>query len=268
MSIIRIIFIILFFANAGFAEDNKIHEEWVLEDIEFINQLKSEFKKDPLAILPLLKPDSNLRSNLGYGYQLVEGSIGKGYVSISYEIVYKNDKPISYKLTQHMPRLDELKSRYFKLYTGMFSITNHKVTPLYYNQEEMERPLGECNTQMSVTPEIEEYMTPYSGIRYGVRGGFANSLLQNRAAYLSIKRSLNKEFYKYLLCSKNPATRLTAVEYFYSNKLFNEDLSPEIISKIEEIFSETPTITTLRGCIVTRTDSRELVKEFSKYEVQ
>lgn len=268
MSIIRIIFIILFFTNAAFAEDNKIQEEWVLADIEFINQLKSEFKKDPLAILPLLKPGNNLRSNLGYGYQLVEGSIGKGYVSTSYEIVYKNDKPISYKLTQHMPRKDELKSRYIELYAGIFSITNYYVTPLYYNQEEMESPLDGCNTQMNVTPEIKEYMTPYSGIRYGYRGGYANSLLQNRAVYLSMKNSLNKEIYKYLLCSKNPATRLTAVEYFYSDNRFNEDLSPEIISKIEQIFSETPTITTLRGCIVTRTDSRELVKEFSKHEVQ
>jgi hypothetical protein len=83
-----------------------------------------------------------------------------------------------------------------------------------------------------------------------------------------MKHTLDENSYKYLLCSKNPATRLTAVEYFYSNKLFHEDPSPKIISKIEEIFSETPTITTLMGCEVTQADSRELVKEFSKYEPQ
>jgi hypothetical protein len=267
MSMIRIIIALMLFANPAFAEEDKIVEEWVLADIEFISQLKSEYKKSPLALLPLLKPGNNSRSDLGYGYEYVKGSIGKGYVTTSYIIVYKNGEPVSYKLTQFMPRIDELKPRYAELYEGMFSVTHHSVTPLYYNREEMERPLDGCsNTQTAVTPEIKEYMTPYSGIRYGYRGGYSNSLLQNRDAYLSMKHTLDENSYKYLLCSKNPATRLTAAEYFYSNNRTNEGLSPQIISKIEEIFSETPTITTLMGCEVTRADSRELVKRFSKHE--
>jgi hypothetical protein len=111
-------------------------------------------------------------------------------------------------------------------------------------------------------------MTPYSGTSYGERGGYANELLQNRAAYLAIKNLLNNDIYKYLLCSKNPASRLTAAEYFYSAEASGAERSPEIIAKINEIFAETPTITTLMGCMVTPADSRALVKELSMHKAQ
>jgi len=258
---------ILLASNTVFAGEDAIHEEWVSEDIKFIKQLKTAYKKGPLSILSLLRPDKSRSSDLGYGYLLVGGSMGKGYVSTHYQIIYKDDKPISYKLMQDMPREEELQARYIELYKGMFAVVNHQVEPLYYNLEEMKKPLDGCDMQMSVTPEIEEYMTPYSGVMYGDRGGYANSLLRNRALYLSIKDSLNKEGHKYLLCSKNPASRLTGVEYFYSNNLI-EELSPKTISRIEEVFSETPTITTMMGCMVTQTDSKAVVKELSERETE
>ena len=62
--------------------------------------------------------------------------------------------------------------------------------------------------------------------------------------------------------SINPASRLTAVEYYYKNKdkFLN---SIEINNWIDTIFTETPTIETLSGCVVRINNSRFLVEKYT-----
>ncbi len=256
----------LFWANTACAGMCAEHEDWIRKDEQFISQVKTAYQQGPLAILPLLHPNFAKRINLGYGYSLVDGGIGGGCVSIGAQIIYKDDKPVAYKLIPQLPLgEDALKPRYMAFYAGLFPFANGGVMPVYYNNEGAEKPLEGCTVQMNATPEIRAYMTPYSGTTYGTTGGIANFPLQNRAAYGSIERQLDRQAHAYLLCSKNPATRLTAVEYFYSERASREGpINPEIQARIESIFAETPQITTMSGCFVHAGNSRDLVMEYAR----
>ncbi|MEH6512954.1 MAG: hypothetical protein V7734_07620 [Maribacter arcticus] len=66
-----------------------------------------------------------------------------------------------------------------------------------------------------------------------------------------------------LMYSKNPATRLMAIEYFTKNK--SEFKHTEVMNNwIDKVFAELPTIETLEGCFVMQRDSKALVTEYVK----
>jgi hypothetical protein len=88
-------------------------------------------------------------------------------------------------------------------------------------------------------------MTPSSGTMYGYAGG--GVIMQNRKAFLQIKDSLTADQVVLLMYSINPASRLTAIEYY----LQHEDLfsSRQVIDNwVGVVFKATPTIETMSGC--------------------
>lgn len=256
------VLILMLTCCASFAKaEEAIHEDWVAKDRAFINKLKERYANSPLSVLSLLQAEKHRKTTLGYGYEYVEGSMGKGYVSTFFEVIYKNGVAVSFKLKAYFPDDSRLKDQYMKLYEGLYQIIDGEVKPLIFNESAMSQPLETCETSYSVTPEIAHFMTPYSGIQYGSRGGEAYTLLTNRAEYIALKPSLNDDAYRYLLCSKNPSTRLTAIEHFYAQKLDKNDAT--LKKQIAEIFKQTPTITTLVGCLELQVNSKKLVRELS-----
>lgn len=254
--------ILMLISFAGFAKtEEPIHQDWVAKDRVFLSKLKERYANSPHTVLSLLQAEKHRKTKLGYGYEYVKGSMGMGYVSTFFEVIYKNGVAVSFKLKAYLPDDARLKDQYMKLYEGLYQIVDGEVIPLIFNASEMSLPLESCEVSFSVTPEIAHYMTPYSGIQYGSRGGYSNSLLTNRAEYIALKPSLNDDAYPYLLCSKNPSTRLTAIEHIYAQKLDKNDAT--LKKKIAELFKQTPVITTLEGCFELQVNSKKLVRELS-----
>ena len=105
-------------------------------------------------------------------------------------------------------------------------------------------------------------MTPFSGIMYGNEGGWG-STLENRANYLAIKGKITAEICRLLLYSKNPATRLTAIEYYYQHVDQFLKYRAEFKNRIEAIFTELPEVETMAADVVVTENAKKLVQQFS-----
>lgn len=262
-----ILFILIFSLSFSIRSED-IHEDWVQKDVVFINQVKEAYKKGPEALSKIYISHAEI-TDLGFGYTLYSGCMGKGYVSTCYEFVkqainpYQNnisEKVVAYRLQQRMPKHEKLTERYIELYKGLFEVVDNRVLPKLYNYQYMVEPLAGNITDIETSKDFDYLMTPFSGTTYGYSGGYANSLLENRRIYEKLNVAMTEAHYERLLYSKNPATRLMAVEYFYSKN----DVPGRIINRIEVVFDEVPNIDTLSGCLGSKESSRELVDLYVK----
>lgn len=241
--------IILLICTFKICKAEEIQEDWIKLDSIFINQLKGSFIVNPLLLEKYLDPLENSRVNLGFGYSLIEHSMGKGYVSIFYTFIYKDKKLISYVLRPQMPKNSKLTNRYLSFYEGLFGIENYSAQNLYYGYKDVSKPLGEIEKEINVSSQVAYFMTPYSGVIYGDYGGIADEILENRNAFNIVKSSITENLMIYLLKSINPATRLCATEIFYSKK--ESFKQKKLLKKLIEInFKELPKITTMSGCMI------------------
>lgn len=265
------VLLLLFFTailNAN-AQEERIEEEWVSADSVFISSYMKALKMHPLNVEAYLGPDKKRKDNLGFGYSSIEGSMGRGYVTVFYQLIYFKDKLVSYKLSPQMPDDTRLTKRYKNFYASLYRFdAKDKAHPLYYNFREMAKPLTGYHLAPS-SRALAYLMTPFSGIMFGYRGGESSSIIENRAAYNNVKERLRSEDYLMLLYSKNPATRLTAAEYYYQNPRRLAKYKREIESRIKSIYIELPEAKTISGCIISTENSKTLVnfyvKEGKKY---
>jgi hypothetical protein len=242
----------------------KIEKGWVKEDSIFITKVINAYKHNPLGVLPLLSFKGNKHSKLGFDYYLVSGGNGKGYVSIWYDFVFYKDKLISFRLTPQMPDDKRLINRYEKIYASLFTIDDkHQVQTIFYGYDEMTKPIGDLVLTSINDKRLQFLMTPYSGVVYGDRGGYSNSVLQNRANYNAIKDQITPAIDEMLLNSKNPATRLLAIEYYYQHPELFVAYKNALDKRIKEIFNEMPTVDTMSGCIGFTDDAEQLVRRFA-----
>ncbi len=241
-----------------------INEDWVKEDSLFLSDLKDILKKDERNVIDIFKINKKDRkTNLGFGYEQIEASMGKGYISIFYNVLLKEGQIISYELSPQIPRNKSLTERYLNLYSGIFKIADNRIYNRYYNIEEMENPLKNIKSDFSLNENLRFLMTPFSGTRYGYYGGEAGSIFTNRAIFSQESKNMSTEICRTLMYSKNPSTRLMAFEHYIKNK--SEFENSELIDNwIDKVYSELPTIVTLEGCIVTSRNSKELVTKYVK----
>ena len=252
------IIIITLFCIIGLCKSEEINEDWIKSDSIFISHLKIAYQKNPLSIEKQLEPWEMQRANLGFGYSSIEHSMGKGYVSIFYTLVYKDKKLISYRLEPKMPRNSQLIKRYLSFYEGMFEIKDSKAQVLYFGYKNVSLPLEISKPAIDVSKEIKYFMTPYSGIIYGDYGGIANSILENREAFNLVKDSINENILIYLLKSINPATRMCAAEEYYQNKESYQH--KDIIEKLIEInLKELPKIKTMSSCLKYEDNAKDIL---------
>ncbi len=246
------------------SEENSINENWVKEDSLFLSELKDILKKDEKDILNIFKIDEkDRRTKLGFGYEQIESSMGKGYVSIFYNLILKDRQVTSYEFIPQLPKNKYLTERYLEFYSGIFKIENNTIHNRYFNIEEMENPMKKLDTNIALNENLRFLMTPFSGTRYGFSGGFAGSIFTNRTIFLEESKSITPEVCLILMNSKNPGTRLMAIEYFMKNK--SDFKNPDLINNwIDKVFTELPTIETLEGCLAMQRDSKELVLEYVK----
>ena len=246
------------------SKENSINEHWVKEDSLFLSELKYILKKDEKDILKIFKIDEkDRRTKLGFGYEQIESSIGKGYVSIFYNLILKDGQLASYEFIPQLPKNKYLTERYLNFYSGIFKIEKNTIHNRYFNIVEMENPMKNLDTNIALNENLRFLMTPFSGTRYRFSGGFAGSIFTNRTIFLEESKSITPEVCLILMNSKNPATRLMAIEYFMKNK--SDFKSPDLINNwIDKVFTELPTIETSEGCFAMQRDSKELVLEYVK----
>ncbi|WP_411766963.1 hypothetical protein [Winogradskyella sp. A3E31] len=241
---------------------NPINESWIQKDSLFLSELTNILKNDDSDVTDILKIDENDRKiALGFGYEQIEASMGKGYAGIYYNLILKEGEVISYEFTPNFPSNKDLTERYLKMYSGIFEINENILHKRYFNIEGMESPLKNINSDISLNENLRFLMTPFSGTRYGFSGGYSGSTFTNRAIFLEEYKSITSEVCLILMNSKNPGTRLMAIEYYMKNKsaFKNQDL---IKNWIDKVYAELPTIETLEGCFVMHRDSKELVSEY------
>lgn len=239
---------------------------WVAKDKRIITEIVSNYNQP--EELEKLFPKEYARygsAYLGFGYKLLRKSLPGGYISVRAEFLYKKDSLIGYIIRPEMPTKKKLKKKYLKWYEGKFEVLNDlKLKPFYHNRSSFENPLEAFEGEKSLNSQIRFYMSPQSGLSYGGRGGFSMNLLQNRKNFIDIEGILEKETVLELMYSKNPATRLTAIEYYYKHPEMFINEQDEIDDWIQEVFRQVPVIDTLRGCFGRQEPSRNLVQEYSK----
>jgi hypothetical protein len=265
-------------------QSEPIHDEWVKKDSIFIDSLSKAYKTNPLNMenfrLKVIKQGESVfkaeeSEKLGFEYNFISGYYNSGfryggycYSEIFYKLVYYQKKLVGFRLEPKMPKDQRLTARYLKIFAKLFAVNNNLTPdPLNYNYDELCKPLPDHEGSFPVlNDEIKFFMTPFVGIEYVMYGGDPMHLLSIRRYFEKIKEHFNPEICELLMYSKNAATRLFAIEYYYKNqKLFIKNRE-RIESRINVIFKELPEIRTEYSDVYGYGNAKELVKKFSKVE--
>lgn len=245
-------------------QSGRIEPGWIKQDSIFIDNLAKAYKRNPTNIEGLLSSNKNKPDNLGFGYYSISSGTGRGYVSIFYQFIYYKNRLVSYRLDPQMPDDSRLTNRYFKFYNKLFKVNKYRLPEsLYYDYEGMTKPLNNFKTAVQ-NSDVLFFMTPYSGTIYGDYGGIGSTILDNRVNYLRIKRIITPEICELLLYSKNPATRLSAIEYYYQNPSKFFKYKDKLKNRVKVIFNELPVVTTMSADLEVTESAKVLVNKFVK----
>jgi hypothetical protein len=233
---------------------------WTAIDKRLITTITKLDKSKPAEIEQYFKQQriqavSIEKENLGFGWTMWTPAIGGGYISIAATFFYYHDSLVSYSLRTQLPKEKGLQQRYRKWYGTYFSYADAAIQPYQFNEAAILRPLKEYPGQVDhVSENISHYMTPYSGTMYGYAGG--GVIMQNRRAFLAIRDCLTNDELILLMYSINPASRLTAMEYYL--KAQNRVKDDVVYKWIEQNMMELPQTKTMSGCFYETVDTRTL----------
>ncbi len=220
--------------------------------------------------------------DLGFGFNLREAWLNPaGRLGFALKIVYRGKRPISCEARPVM-NYGGLRRRYLAVLSPAFqpsaSVEGASAfLPLHWNLDSAAQllPVDSLGSGPDSLPSAQiqktlaYYMTPYSGTLYGIRGGEAGQMLENRDQFLDIEKllSADRRIAAYLLRSINPATRLSAAEFILKHKpAFAVDWD-WISGWMDSAFKHPRLAATMRAKAETREDGRKLADEFSKQEI-
>jgi hypothetical protein len=234
-------------------------------DSLFIRKLIRSYHKSPMSILQFFNEDIPKEDNLGYGYTSLNYVQEKGSITFLCQAIYFKNKLVSYQLKMHLFIGKELNKRYRAFCSPLFEFRHEAISePLYYNYHGMIKPLN-ANHATLKDKKLQYLITPFSGVYYGYyeRFGYITKVLDNRMNFNAVKDKLTPDVIYELLYSKNPATRLTAAEYFYKNPdLFNNDKT-KFEDRISSIYNELPIVATMIDGNYTNQYAKDLVETFT-----
>ncbi|CAL2086465.1 hypothetical protein [Tenacibaculum sp. 190524A02b] len=257
-----LILIVFGLGTSLYSQKTEIEKYYVRVDTSFISKLKKAYDSSIEELMSVLEVNNDNRENLGFGYQLKESGKGLGSISINYQILYYKNKIISYELSTYIPN----KSRKLqKLYKEKLSIlfdvdSDYNVEPFYFNITQANKPL--VGMDRLKNNSLDRVMSPFTGTIYGNYCSSANKMLANRKEFNEV---INKDNCQYLLYSKNPSTRLMAVEFYYHNKNdFNESQKNIINMRINKLRRNPILTRTCSGCIRGKDMTKKIIKELKK----
>jgi hypothetical protein len=246
-------------------QQDTLHKEWVQLDIDLFKTLTKIDKTKPKDVEQFFnqsKRNPN-KDTLGFDWVMYHTGKGGGYVSVSVDIYYYKGHIMSYKLTSRLPTRPDLISDYKKLYSTLLPEYIDGTYYYEYKPDNVLKPLKNYNGKNNVTVQMANYMSPTSDLIYGVAGGLPVTELYNRKFFNGLKNNLTNDQIVTLMYAINPASRLTAIEYYYKHKkeFSNQD---KIDLWIEQVYKNKPIIQSISGCIIYNEDSRKLVEFYSK----
>ena len=129
---------------------------------------------------------------------------------------------------------------------------------------------GDTLPSPAIRKRVPVHMSPYSGTLYGIRGGEAGQLLENRDRFIGLVGILmaDKKLARYLLRSVNPASRLTAAEFIVRHKDGFADFDSLQATAFRSVFANPPKAATMRGGLEASEDPRKLVLECARQEAR
>jgi hypothetical protein len=248
----------------------QIHKEWQEKDMNLFAQFQRIDRNDPKSVEGFfashekyLPPDT-----LGFGWVKVQKAKAGGYTRILADLYYFKDSLYSYVIFSYLPDEEQLVSVYKPILRSLFPENRPYNYSFCHGRHFINLPLAEFHStglKLDSSSSIQDYMSPESDIVYGKTGGIGGSVLPNRKAFSSIAHRLTASQIRQIMYSVNPASRLTAIEYYFKHKgHFSEQV--EIEAWIHKVYKALPTVTTMYGCIVEHTDARKRVEEYVKGE--
>ncbi len=237
-----------FYCNEGFDileeyEYDALNMAWLKEDLDFYSELQEICLERPKQIAGIFQSNNSERVDMGNGFYVEKGSVGKGYLNLYYTTVYCKEELIAYELK--LSKNDFLLLERFQknpdiLFNEKMNFrSNQNEYLFYFGYNEVCAPFSKSENLNESEKDLQYYTTPFSGIRYGCRGGYTNGILKNRCIFKKIihKRFLLEEELIYILKSVNLASRLTAIEYYTRNiSSYDSNTRERIDGIIKEIF--------------------------------
>jgi hypothetical protein len=242
-----------------------VEPTWVKTDQKLISSLVTSIKAGPKQVEHFYHVRNGIEKEekLGFGWTYKKARAGGGYVSIPSVLYYENGRLISYIIYPQLPQERDLATQYQSWYSSCFSIDSKGVVPVQYNSTVLHQALLSYKATPTVSTDILQYMSPASGTEYGYTGGFAGTVLANRKNFLAIRSQLRPQDILLIMHAINPASRLTAIEYYWRHKkLFTNHLT--IDQWVERVFNELPQVDTMFGCIAMKSSARTLVHKYSQ----
>jgi hypothetical protein len=253
----------LLFGQEG-AKVEDVNQQVVAADSLFIKKLAYVYKTNPTGVLDLLITSKHTMEDIGFGYSDVSSIYKSGYLRIRYQFIFFKDSLISYMLDAGIPYDARLNSRYKKICSPLLKFKDEiHANPIYFNYNAMSQPLSDSVKIASKNKKVRFFMTPFSGVTYGhyIAMNYAGFiLLDNRINFDTVKSKLTPEIDYMLLFSKNPATRLCAIEYYYRNPNKFQEGREKFERRIAAIYKEIPIITTWIFGHKTNQYAEEMVK--------
>jgi hypothetical protein len=255
---------------------------WSAQDSLAAVAIVDVLRRHPESIDSLTAGSLTRDHQLGFGRRLREAWVNPaGKLGFAFKIFYEGAHPAGFEARPVINYLG-VRGRCLPVLAPLFKPApgglNRAFNPYYWNLEAVSRPLSADSLKLAQEPDPSPsirdafafYMSPYSGTLYGIRGGEAGQLLENRDLFLGLSGILlaDKKLARYLLRSVNPASRLTAAEFILKHKEDYPGFDSLQSTAFRAVFANPPKAATLRGGLETSEDPRKLVQKFALEEAQ
>lgn len=273
------------FPGAAAQAKERKSPSWTVQDSLEASAIVSTLLHRPESIDSLTAGSLSRDHALGFGRRLREAWINPaGKLGFAFKIHYEGTMAVSFEAKPVM-NYAGLRERYLAALAPAFrkpagsggNAAPAAPEPFYWNLEKAARPLAADTVRLgsgpTPSPAILEafsfYMTPFSGTLYGIRGGEAGQILENRDRFMGLTGILmaDKKLARYLLRSVNPATRLTAAEFIVRHKEGFPEFDSLQLTAFRAVFANPPKAATMRAGREASEDPRKLVFECARQEI-
>jgi len=250
-------------------EAEPLHADWMDNDIDLLKQVSGLDKSNPQKVVDFFARITNYstRDTLGFGWTHVNTAKGAGYISVGLDYYIYNNKIVSYTLSSKIAYRADLASKYDSLLHVAMPLDSGSFAYYKFRENRILTPLAEFaggGHKKTIPLQMLRYMSPLSGTLYGYAGGLPIGTTQNRAMFNEIIKKLSPEQIMTMMYSINPASRLSAIEYYYRHpELFKNRAAIE--GWIKKVYVQTATVESISGCIVYRDKPENLVNNFLKW---